>query len=530
MSAALTHRRPLEVLPWLVLWGALAISVAAVPVISATLDAYDYKHAWVSAHFATIARSFLEHGILGLGGVPIQNSGPLTVLPDAYLNWPPLYPIVLSGVFAVVGESVMAHHMLAATTNLAIAGLCFALVYRQGDLVAAIAAAVAFLGAPIVIDYAHLGLHLHLAILLCLASLWAFGRATSDGSSPRERARIAAAGLLLFCLSILTSWEPFLAIAGLLFVALLRRDRKAFRLAVLYGAVGAATVGLVFLLYALQYPYFLETIVERILLRAGLSESYSSTSFAFSSPHQIHSLQEPTPSLSLFSYLKGILFARLFLLAPLGLFGLVICATFVRRIWREHNRDAAYVCGGLAASYLIWAVAMSNHLIIHDYQTLIIAPLAAVCAGQVVGAIRRSATLRYAGLYLFTFALAVGLTVPPLTRDRVPSSAWTDDEAQIRFARELRAHTEDNAIVVHASLSMVPVYYAARHIIRGVTDETVLAAYRTRIEDLCQGCPVYLAVPAVAEADFPSWRTRPSRWQRDGLGRLYALRAASSTP
>src|SRR5262249_54956313 len=57
------------------------------------LATYNYKHAWLSAHYAVMANAFNTFGLFDLGFVPVQNNPPLTTSPDAYLHWPPLYPV-----------------------------------------------------------------------------------------------------------------------------------------------------------------------------------------------------------------------------------------------------------------------------------------------------------------------------------------------------------------------------------------------------------------------------------------------------
>src|SRR5258708_37750191 len=92
----------------LVLWGGLvscaagALGLAGLALIQGS---FSHEHAWASAHFATIARNFAEHGIFSLRGIPIENNDPLTSEPDTYLHWPPVFFYVLGGWIAVFGDS-----------------------------------------------------------------------------------------------------------------------------------------------------------------------------------------------------------------------------------------------------------------------------------------------------------------------------------------------------------------------------------------------------------------------------------------
>ena len=58
---------------------AAVLSALALPVVAVLLHSYDYQHGWVSAHFATMARSFMENGIFALGGVPVRINDPQCV-------------------------------------------------------------------------------------------------------------------------------------------------------------------------------------------------------------------------------------------------------------------------------------------------------------------------------------------------------------------------------------------------------------------------------------------------------------------
>src|SRR5271157_1357671 len=60
---------------------------------------------FISADVSTMARSFVRHGVLKLAGVPINNNDPVGNSPATYIHWPPLLPILLSGLFRLFGES-----------------------------------------------------------------------------------------------------------------------------------------------------------------------------------------------------------------------------------------------------------------------------------------------------------------------------------------------------------------------------------------------------------------------------------------
>lgn len=143
-----SSRLPLTVLH---LAGCLAVIVLAV--IAVRLYAYNYRHAWVSSHFAVMARTFNEIGLFNLGLAPVQNNVPLTNSPDAYLHWPPLYPILLALLFRAFGEGVVVQHLSSVAVNAASAALIWRSLASQSDKTAAGLAALAFLGAPIMFKF-----------------------------------------------------------------------------------------------------------------------------------------------------------------------------------------------------------------------------------------------------------------------------------------------------------------------------------------------------------------------------------------
>ena len=78
----------------------LLIFLAALPVftLAVVTDGLQIPHPIDSAVPLMEARSFVQTGILPLHGLPVSDNPPLLKVPDYYPNWPPLAPIILSGV------------------------------------------------------------------------------------------------------------------------------------------------------------------------------------------------------------------------------------------------------------------------------------------------------------------------------------------------------------------------------------------------------------------------------------------------
>lgn len=520
-----TTRRP-AILSLLL--SALAIvSAMALPVMAVLLDSYDYMHGWVSAHFATIARSYMEHGVAALGGVPIQNNPPLTAMPDAYLNWPPLYPLLLSAVFSIFGETETVHHLFAASINITLGAIIAMVIHRQFGLAAAAIAAIAFFNAPILVQYGHAGSQLHLALAFCVLSLWLFGLALCDSGLGRIAWPAALAGCAAFSLAALSSWEPVLAAPGLAVAALVMRDRRGFTLAVAYGVTAFVTVVAVFGLYWMQYHYFGDAILQRIMLRAGFDVPYDpAVSAMFSSPHFILESHEPHRPLGL-GYLAEVTVIAAMAQGTLGLAGLVFL--YRAPIWRRGGNAIAYAVTGLAAVYVLWVTLMSQHVAGHRYELLLLAPLGGLAAGAVAGA--------FAGYWLgrgtisamrqFMLVVAIALvavggrvsTTMGLLQNHDPSAS-----AEIRFAKLIREVVVPGSIVAHAGPSMVPVYYSQRHIVRSVWDEATLAKHRADIERLCADCPVYMAIPDAYRQRFAGFIAANKAESDSELGVIVRLR------
>ena len=503
---------------------AAVLSALALPVVAVLLHSYDYQHGWVSAHFATMARSFMENGIFALGGVPVQNNAPLTLLPDAYVNWPPLYPMLLSIVFRIFGDAEIVQHLFATSINLALGGLLTAFTYRRFGTTAASIAAIAFFNAPILARFGHMGSQLHLAILLCLASLWLFAAAIGQDEGRAGRARlIGAAGCFVFAASVLSSWEPVLAVPGLFAVAVFTRDMRGALLSIAYGACGFLAICAVFGMYWAQYDYFGDAIIQRIMLRAGFDAAYDPAATAiFNSPHFIQETHEPlgTPGLS---YWKRIFMSDILAQGLLGFLGIFLI--FKLPVWRRRD-PLAYVAAGSIAIYVLWAVLMRHHMAIHVYELLLLTPIASICGGALVahylGSDSAVAPGRLMLASLAVILIAAGTKVPYTLK--LLGNENPEQSAEIQFALQIRNTTEPGSIVAHADRSMVPVYYSRRHIIRSVWDEATLAENRTRIEALCTDCPVYLAIPDQYLSRFAGFTSKNKPILESGEGAIYRLR------
>jgi hypothetical protein len=72
----------------------------------------------------------------------------------------------------------------------------------------------------------------------------------------------------------------------------------------------------------------------------------------------------------------------------------------------------------------------------------------------------------------------------------------------VEFAHEIEAATQDGAVVLVPEISMVPVYYARRHLIRGITGDDQLDRARESLRGVFPGSPVFLALRPQEEGRF----------------------------
>src|SRR5271166_1476958 len=149
---------------------------------------------FVSADVSTMARSFVRHGILKLGGVPINNNDPLGNSPAVYIHWPPLLPILLSWLFRLFGESEATGNTLMIVVLFATAAVLYVIARHCLPATGACLAVLFYLTLPVVIDYSPVISQQALAIFFMLLTLLAFLRATSSGSPSRPWSVVACAG------------------------------------------------------------------------------------------------------------------------------------------------------------------------------------------------------------------------------------------------------------------------------------------------------------------------------------------------
>ena len=227
---------------WVILlWVGVSLILATMDQLLSISAIYTYDFAWISAHFSVAARSFSEIGVWKLSLIPYVNNPPMGTQPEMYLNWPPLFPILLSYVFSVFGDSETTAHAFMLLIFIGNTIVLALLVHRCLGRVAAAIAAFVWLTLPVNVLYGHLVWNLHLALFFGLFSILCFIKAESG--SPAWM----ALGCAVAFLGVLTSWEVCFLYPGLVGASVWRRSPSAIRLSLIFtmSAVAAGSLVLI---------------------------------------------------------------------------------------------------------------------------------------------------------------------------------------------------------------------------------------------------------------------------------------------
>jgi 4-amino-4-deoxy-L-arabinose transferase-like glycosyltransferase len=520
----------------LAFWLSIAILLVLTNHLAVLGRPFDYigRGAWVSAHFSTMARAFVENGVVALGGVPIQNNLPLGLEPDAYIHWPPLFPLMLSIVFRIFGESEWTAHGLMLVLLFANSLALFVLVKECCGSRVGYLAVFASLTIPVAIIYGRVVLHLHLAMFCMLLALLGFVKATAAASLHRGWAMFGAASLIL---AVLTSWEPLLACLGLLAVAMWQRRRLHIRLALLYLSISVAVCVGTITIYLYNSPHLAIHLISHVLHRTGLPPSWSDIFFRIglrilsltdlpskSGQFRIHSeyhkestlLQHSIPEPSYLHPLVGQLVSQLELIGLLAFIAVVgVLATGWARRHSDCDGRGALLFGGLMAPWLLWSTIMSKHIYIHEYEVLLAVPAASLALGLsmvtllklpgLLHTYRRFERYWFAPILVHWIVLILlpAVMLLPLIREVKNRLSDPGHEAPIiTYARDIEENTEPGAVVMISDPSMVPVYYSKRHVLRGVDNDLIVDKAMGRTVEVFPGSPVYLALHPESLQEF----------------------------
>jgi hypothetical protein len=490
-----------QLLGYMVTWILPVLSSLLIIWLALSLTDFYYPHAWVSAHIATIAHSFATHGIIGLHGIPIENFDPITTQPDNYLHWPPFFYYVLSLVLRAFPDSIRAMHLFMAVIAIANAYVMWSIASMFFKPRVAIVCGSAFLLMPATLKYGLILLPANLAMLgvsVALLFMLRYLQGTADG---RGRSLDLGLSSLAFFLACITSWEPFLALPGLLLAYVFDRRSEIFKTCFCWAIAAIAAGASTLVIYSLSDPTFLEDMWSIFTFRLGLTQ-YLPMSARI---HPVEGQLQTIESLNVFSsaihfFDTYVVRTQVFCgsLGIVGLFALLLTALRRRRSIPD-NFFAALLLP-LGTVWLGWAAVMQGHYIIHEYQFILASPLLAIgvtCLYSLLDDIllatpdswprENLATLTNLALPCALLFLAISAAAVTVRGEEEP---WQ----LAKFGRLIKAEVPAGTIVITNEMSMVPTYYAERHVIRGVPDGAFIESKLGMIRNACPGCALYLAV------------------------------------
>lgn len=517
------------------LWlGLIAIVLTGVRHLSALHEPLTFG----SADASTMARSFARHGILSLGGVPVNNNDPLGLSPAVYIHWPPLVPALLGQVYRLFGESEATGHALMLFVLLATVFVFFRIAREVLPGNGAWFALVFYLTLPVV-----RGLSVDISqptfsFLFWLLTLLFFLRATEGCDLHVLSSALACTALFL---AVWCSWEPFWLPFALAIAAVLKGNRTELCLARLLCAVSVLAASLVALLYLLHAPQAIAGTLQTLKFRMGLSPIYDS-------PLDLHRHSSELP-MGVLTMVKNLAILYPQMLGLLGIPAVVwVLVTAVRHPLRERAARLVTVFAGLLGPWFFWYGTMWNHVARHSFEMLLAAPGAAMamawCALRILDALRKvNAHKARQGIAAVTVVLPLLLMVPLAGSAIRHSVSWLsrsgasfraprffrlnpdpyEPDSYMRFAVAVRSATPPNAIVFTTLDSMVPVYYSDRHIIRVVENDRHLEQLLPLAQAAFPGDPFFLALPTAALPLFPESILRSSLLSQTEDSCIYQL-------
>jgi len=489
-----------QLLGYVVPWILPTLASLLIIWLALSLTDFYYPHAWVSAHIATIAHSFVTHGIIGLHGIPIENFDPLTTQPDNYLHWPPFFYYVLSLVLRAFPDSIRAMHLFMAVIAIANAYVMWIIASMFFKPRVAIVCGSAFLLMPATLRYGLILVPANLAMLEVSVALLFMLRYLQGADAGREKLLNLGLSAFAFFLACITSWEPFLALPGLLLACVFNRRSEILKTCVCWTIAAIAAGASTLAIFSLSDSTFFWDLWSIFTFRLGLTQYLPL-------PARVHPVEgqlETIDGLNVFSspshFFEAYVIRTQLFCGSLGIIGIfALLLTALRRRGIPNNFFAALLLP-LCTFWLGWAVIMQGHYIIHEYQLILASPILAIGVTCIYSLLDETLLATQDSWPRENLAMLTNLALPcALLFLGVSAAAITirgEEEAWqlANFGRLIKAEVPTGAVVLTSEMSMVQTYYAERHVIRGVPDGAHLESKLGMIRDICHSCAFYLAV------------------------------------
>jgi hypothetical protein len=497
-----------QLLGYVVTWILPALASLLIIWLALSLTDFYYPHAWVSAHIATIAHSFVTHGIIGLHGIPIENFDPLTTQPDNYLHWPPFFYYVLSLVLRAFPDSIRAMHLFMAVIAIANAYVMWIIASMFFKPRVAIVCGSAFLLMPATLRYGLILVPANLAMLEVSVALLFMLRYLQGADAGREKLLNLGLSAFAFFLACITSWEPFLALPGLLLACVFNRRSEILKTCVCWTIAAIAAGASTLAIFSLSDSTFFWDLWSIFTFRLGLTQYLPL-------PARVHPVEgqlETIDGLNVFSspshFFEAYVIRTQLFCGSLGIIGIfALLLTALRRRGIPNNFFAALLLP-LCTFWLGWAAIMQGHYIIHEYQLILASPILAIGVTCIYSLLDDTVLATQDSWPRENLAMLTNLALPcALLFLGISAAAITirgEEEAWqlANFGRLIKAEVPTGAVVLTSEMSMVQTYYAERHVIRGVPDGAHLESKLGMIRDICHSCAFYLAVRRQSAKQF----------------------------
>ncbi len=452
-----------------------------------------------SAHFSTITRTYATEGFWTLKGLPIGNNPPQGTEPDAYIHWPPLFDMLMAPFFRYLGatEAVAHGFVLVIFSGLA-AGLFWLVNFVRGRN-AATAAVFALLVLPICFQFSRLVQPTTLCILLYLLAAATFLKGTTCKSLTGRRRLLSGA---LIVLAVATSWEAVFMPAGLILASWLYRDRPRLRLALVLQGLAVTTVILVLGFYLAVMPQLSQDLWHTFLYRAHIKASYQVSALT-----PVHSIIDK----NIYEVSPGIVqLIKAFLSdvwGDLGCIAILSVAFLAITLLRRGNqlREAGFAFAALGSPLVLWYSLLSIQARFNGFELLMAGPLVGLAFGVVVdsflGETPHQGRIQPKMVMLLLVPVLLFMLLPAYSYAR---KTWRPPTPTglLEYSRDIQRSTPPTAVVLSPDVGLVPAFYSHRHIIRGIFNDSDVAAVLQQTPRVFPDAPVYLALKGTEHEHF----------------------------
>jgi hypothetical protein len=368
----------------------------------------------------------------------------------------------------------------------------------------------------VVVEYGSLGLPLNLAILFVLVALYAFLKATE---ASQTRLRWKYVSVLAFVVACYCSWEPILMLPGLFAISAATKDRRSLGLVMSLALAAVLALGTGLVLALLTRPQLLQDLLAVVRYRAGLGVDR----VVLTSVHTVHEARLNGVENSSWSYLARTILDRRYLVGDLGWIAILTCAVVWAISWNRPSSRGYGVSGvALVVPWVLWSLIFRNHVVVHEYQLILLAPGAAASVGILLGTLHGHVLERVRGVAKTASLVAGTILLPAIlspalitkARDEIKNATRPIAEVDpptielVDYGLAIERTTPSGSVVISPSPSMIPVYYSHRHIVRGVSSEVLATVAEATFESF----PSAAVFAAIMPDDIARFTQPQSKW------------------